>query len=457
MAKAGDPRKGRAACGTPALQIPVTTAGSTGVAEWATKSVNCITGCSHNCRYCYAAHNACDRWHRIKREEWEHPKVRDHDVRKRHGKYGGRVMFPSTHDITPELLEPCMQVLGNLLWAGNEVLVVSKPHLECIKRICTDFGDHRGRILFRFTIGADDPALLQYWEPGAPPFDERLACLRHAKAQGFATSVSMEPMLDIVHAPRLVRKLLPFITETVWLGKMNAVSSRVRVETDEDRRQADAVIASQTDEAVWALYDEMKDIPQVRWKDSIKKVVGIPIEKAPSDSTSPPASQPPLVDVTEFPNHVTVTAAATASLDKPVTEFPNYVTVIVAATTSPDKPATEFPNHVTVIAAGASQGKQIQVVDALAAIGHPKRLRIVMALARAGGAMGFTDLRTALGLRAVTLSQQLDELESAEIARRVRDGRTVTCHLNAQIVNEIGTYLCEIARTAPPLHRRRGE
>ncbi|MCK6489030.1 MAG: helix-turn-helix domain-containing protein, partial [Planctomycetes bacterium] len=378
----------------------------TGVAEWASKSVNCVTGCSHNCRYCYAAFDACDRYHRVKRDEWEHPRVRDHDVRKRHVKYDGTVMFPTTHDITPEVLDPCLQVLGSLLSAGNHVLIVSKPHRACVQAICDRFTGHRSQILFRFTIGADDPDLLRYWDPGAPDFAERLTCLKLAHRLGFNTSVSMEPMLDIARAPRLVRRLLPHITESIWLGKMNNVASRVRVETEEDRRQVDAVTTSQTDEAVWALYDELKDIQQVRWKDSIKKVVGISLQKEPPPSTSSPKPRPPGVTVTEF--HVPVTDAAPS----------------------------------------VSSDVQAQVVDALAALGHPKRLRIVLELARAGGVMGFTELRTGLGLRAVTLSQQLDVLEGAGVARRVRKGRTVSCRLDDRVLNEVGTYVVGLAKAA---------
>ena len=29
-----------------------------GTKEWSVSSVNCITGCEHNCRYCYARANA---------------------------------------------------------------------------------------------------------------------------------------------------------------------------------------------------------------------------------------------------------------------------------------------------------------------------------------------------------------------------------------------------------------
>jgi hypothetical protein len=265
----------------------------TGVAEWASHSVNLINGCRHECRYCYAAFNACDRYHRIPRSQWPQPVVRDHDVRKRRRKMEGRVMFPTTHDITPEELGPCLTVLGKLLAAGNEVLIVSKPHLECIQAICDQFAGHRSQILFRFTIGADNDDLLRYWEPGAPDFAERLACLRLAHERGFATSVSMEPMLDVAHAPRLVNRLLPYVTETIWLGKMNGISCRVRAETDEDHQRIDAITAEQNDEAIRSLYAELQSIPQVRWKDSIKKVMGIPLEMAAKDSPEHAQEQGP--------------------------------------------------------------------------------------------------------------------------------------------------------------------
>lgn len=91
--------------------------------------------------------------------------------------------------------------------------------------------------------------------------------------------------------------------------------------------------------------------------------------------------------------------------------------------------------------------------EALAALGHPKRLRIVTELARAGGAMGFTELRTTLGLRAVTLSQQFDVLEGAGVARRVREGRTVSCHLEASLLNDIGSSITAWAMKAPVVNR----
>ena len=85
-----------------------------GTQEWSVKTVNCITGCSHDCRYCYAKGMAI-RFKQVTPEEWPIERVRDHDVAKRHKNYGGQVMFPSSHDITPINVDACLVVLKKLL------------------------------------------------------------------------------------------------------------------------------------------------------------------------------------------------------------------------------------------------------------------------------------------------------------------------------------------------------
>lgn len=178
------------------------------------------------------------------------------------------VMFPTTHDITPRNLKTCMTVLQHLLEGGNRVLIVSKPHLDCIKAICKTFADRRDMILFRFTIGAYDNALLKYWEPHAPSFQERLASLKHAFKRGFETSVSIEPMLDSANVVRLFHKLEPWVTDAIWIEKMNGVPSG----TEE---MGTAIRQGQTNERIRQVYAELKRHPKVKWKDSIKKVMGL--------------------------------------------------------------------------------------------------------------------------------------------------------------------------------------
>ena len=54
-----------------------------GTKEWSVASINCVNGCEHDCRYCYARYNAVVRFHRIAKDEWPVMRVRPHDVHKR--------------------------------------------------------------------------------------------------------------------------------------------------------------------------------------------------------------------------------------------------------------------------------------------------------------------------------------------------------------------------------------
>ena len=247
----------------------------TGTKEWSTTSVNCVLGCTHRCRYCYARADALRRKQITDPEEWgtTYNRVREKEVRKRRKLHDGTVMFPTTHDITPEFLDPCMDVIGKLLAAGNRLLIVSKPHLECIGAICERFGQYREQILFRFSIGAVTDSILRYWEPGATLYRERWACLLSACRCGFGTSVSCEPLLDATRAVELFRELKPYVTDTVWLGKLNHIDTRVIPGTDPG--EIARIKAGQTDASIRRIYGQLKDEPKVRWKESFKKVLGL--------------------------------------------------------------------------------------------------------------------------------------------------------------------------------------
>jgi DNA repair photolyase len=198
---------------------------------------------------------------------------------------GGRVMFPSSHDITPDHLQESIQFLRNILAPGNEVLLVSKPHLECIKAICDEFIECKEKILFRFTIGSANDEVLKFWEPGAPLFDERIESLKYAFDAGYETSISCEPMLDNKIGDVIV-SVKPFVTHSVWLGKMNEMKHRLTMNTEltqELKDRANQLYAWQSDDEMKALYEKYKKDPLIRWKSDIKKIVGIPLGEIGSD------------------------------------------------------------------------------------------------------------------------------------------------------------------------------
>ncbi len=149
-----------------------------GTTEWAKYNENIIQGCAHDCSYCYAKAMAI-RFKRSSTEKWSREFIRDERyLEKAFPKRHGRIMFPTTHDITPEHVDQCLRFLKNVLTAGNEVLIVTKPHPECIVVLCRELHPYKDQILFRFTIGSVDSDTLKSWEPNAPSFDERLASLR---------------------------------------------------------------------------------------------------------------------------------------------------------------------------------------------------------------------------------------------------------------------------------------
>jgi DNA repair photolyase len=196
-------------------------------------------------------------------------------LNKKFKKIEGRIMFPSSHDITPTNLSYAIQHLHNILSAGNEVLIVTKPHLEVIERLCDEFADYKEQILFRFTIGSKKSKNLSFWEPSAPLYEERKAALIHAYEKGFQTSLSCEPMLDD-NVEGVVNDLQDFITETIWIGKMNLLKGRLKMNGYSDSlslQKADELIAMQSDEKIIALVERLKDNPKIRWKESIKKVL----------------------------------------------------------------------------------------------------------------------------------------------------------------------------------------
>ena len=111
---------------------------------------------------------------------------------------------------------------------------------------------------------------LSFWEPGAPNFEDRYTSLKSAFFMGFKTSISIEPFLDYNPIP-LVEKIRPFVTESIWIGKMNYIA-RNGV-TLLDRPYYDSIRQNYHLKHILEIYDNYKTDPLIRWKDSIKKML----------------------------------------------------------------------------------------------------------------------------------------------------------------------------------------
>jgi hypothetical protein len=138
---------------------------------------------------------------------------------------------------------------------------------------------YKDQIVFRFTIGSIHDDILKFWEPGAPSFGERYASLIYAFEKGYKTSISAEPFLDEDWL-ELYHRCKDYITDSFWLGKMNQMKKRI--DTGEfkpsDWMYYTKVETLIKDDMIKIIYDVMKDKPKVRFKDSIKKVIGLPDE-----------------------------------------------------------------------------------------------------------------------------------------------------------------------------------
>jgi hypothetical protein len=167
--------------------------------------------------------------------------------------------------------------------AYSKVLIVTKPNSECIHAITKEFAEFKNKILFRFTIGSSNDDVLRFWEPCAPNLRQRFESLIIAYERGFKTSVSCEPMLDN-NIDDLIKKIKPYITDSIWLGKMNDGLERLTVNgygDDETIERYNQLMDWQTDENIKAIYEKYKDDPLIKYKESIKKVIGlkIPLER----------------------------------------------------------------------------------------------------------------------------------------------------------------------------------
>lgn len=230
----------------------------TGTKEWAHSNVNIQTGCENNCLYCYAKKIAF-RYKRIQSEEdWKYPQFNRENYLKqlmRKKPTNGRIMFPSSHDISISNWRECHQVIYHLLIIGNDIILVSKPKLAAMLNFFTDdMLQFKDQLEFRFTIGFWDNHTQMLWEPEAPPLWERLQCVERAVQKGFTVSISMEPLLET--QPEIIEDMLQYFVSQgiseIWIGAMNYTKNAPKLNYN-------------------LIYQTFKAWPEIKWKESFRK------------------------------------------------------------------------------------------------------------------------------------------------------------------------------------------
>jgi DNA repair photolyase len=192
-------------------------------------------------------------------------------------KYNGRIMIPSSHDITPKNINLAIEIIQSLLSAGNNLLIVSKPHAECIEKLIPITKGYSKAVTFRFSIGSCHDDVLRFWEPSAPAFDERLACLKMCYNANLNTSVSAEPILD-TDTRQLINIVSPYVNDAIWIGTPNHLLRRLKVNGCNsiiNIKHAKVLTQELNDEYIFGLVNEFRENPKIKWKESIKKIAGI--------------------------------------------------------------------------------------------------------------------------------------------------------------------------------------
>ena len=242
--------------------------------QWSTKGkihniIDVHTNCANDCVYCYMK-SLKHRFHATDIEDFTMG-LSERAVAKRWRKATDArralIMFPSSHDIFPEFVEAYATVALAMIEAGHDVLVVTKPRVECIEYLAEQFSEHKDKVIFRLTITSDDPDVLALWEPRVPKLNERLDCLRLLYGRGFLTSVSIEPYLT--DPTPLLALIDEFVNETIFIGEMSGLEqARSRGIDDGEIRRISALY---TKDCTLAVIRRHQDNPKIRWKTSVMK------------------------------------------------------------------------------------------------------------------------------------------------------------------------------------------
>ena len=168
--------------------------GSSGITDY---SINCYTGCSNGCRYCYAKYvgqyqgHEGELWGSYVDVKVNALEVLEREIRKRRP---GHVFVSSACDAWQEEEETrglSRDAVGMLLDAGFEVLILTKS-----RRLCRDLPGlkARGKLCVGVSLTAQDERLRQAFEPRASSYEDRLSVLAEARDLGFETMAMMAPL-----------------------------------------------------------------------------------------------------------------------------------------------------------------------------------------------------------------------------------------------------------------------
>jgi len=79
----------------------------------------------------------------------------------------------------------------------------------------------------------------------------------------------------------LIGELLPYVTHSIWIGKMNHLGRFGKGSEMVLQQAIKKIKRGQTNSIIKSIYNRHKTNPQIKWKKEIKKIVGIPLPSVP--------------------------------------------------------------------------------------------------------------------------------------------------------------------------------
>lgn len=243
--------------------------------SWGEKKCNICIGCCTNCKYCFGKYQFV-RVRKKTKENWKDEVLNQQWLDCEVKYYKGGIMFPQSHNISPQHLNENIFMMRKILEKGNRLFCVTKPYMVCTERICNEFSNYKDTLHLCFSIGSTNSDTLKFWEEGGTTFEERLECLKLSFSKGFMTSVSSEPLLD-ENIDDLVEKLTPYITKNIWIGKMNNPRGMMGMNGYRDwetTERLEKLIRFQTNpQIIRHYYEKYKDNPKVLWKETYRREI----------------------------------------------------------------------------------------------------------------------------------------------------------------------------------------
>jgi DNA repair photolyase len=293
-----------------------------GAKEFAPDSLNIQIGCERGCHYCWAASKSVRRKQTKDFKQWLRPRKNLKKINTRYQKRQGRIMFPSTHDITSLNVDDYLKVLKQLLSSGNDVVLVTKPEFAIVERMVAELAPWKDEnLVLRFTITSADNKTIRLWEPSTPLYEERLKSLKLAFRHGYNTSVLIEPCLD-KDPLKIIKAVYPYVVDSIIYGKMNG--GREHLKRNGFAKQAELMKACEALERIqkenWesiierveayaeAKRSEMLEVPRpvIRTKDSgvveylSQEPTDLSRDQAPAGRISTPSIRPKDSGKTEY-------------------------------------------------------------------------------------------------------------------------------------------------------------